>query len=380
MRSLLILVLATALPFSLRAQSSSANTSGTVSSSVGQPATATGDTSASAAASDDSSAPSDFAQPAAQQSKSPSTADTKGNKPRPGLDTDRPPIGGSMVGYIDNAVIGNEIRIRFDAGFDDNAPDRAEFFYAQCGCDGGTARGPKPGLVLNLNFQQLYIRAEYAPIKYFSAFVDVPVRWIQPQRFDPATIPSGGFGSQSGISDVEIGVKAAVVASSERYVTLQLVAAFPSGDSTRGLGTAHYTVSPSLLFFQRVTDRFSLEGQLGYSHPFAGDTPGFAGDIFTYGVGPSYELYRGERVRIAPVIEMVGWRVLGGKENNDAELIASGFTNPLISSDGTNIVNIKAGVRTSFGAHHSFYVGYGQAVTHDLWYKHIVRLEYRYSF
>ena len=45
-----------------------------------------------------------------------------------------------------------------------------------------------------------------------------------------------------------------------------------------------------------------------------------------------------------------------------------------------NIVNLKAGVRTNIGFHNSVYVGFGQALTHDDWYKHIVRLEYRYSF
>jgi hypothetical protein len=47
---------------------------------------------------------------------------------------------------------------------------------------------------------------------------------------------------------------------------------------------------------------------------------------------------------------------------------------------GTNIVNIKAGARASIGSHNSIYVGFGQAVTHDIWYKHLVRLEYRYAF
>ena len=46
----------------------------------------------------------------------------------------RTTIDPSMVGYIDNAVVHSEIRIRFDAALDDQTPDRAEFFYAKCGC------------------------------------------------------------------------------------------------------------------------------------------------------------------------------------------------------------------------------------------------------
>ena len=51
-----------------------------------------------------------------------------------------------------------------------------------------------------------------------------------------------------------------------------------------------------------------------------------------------------------------------------------------VSADGTNIVNLKVGVRTLIGKHNSFYVGFGQALTHSVWYEHIVRAEYRYSF
>ena len=51
-----------------------------------------------------------------------------------------------------------------------------------------------------------------------------------------------------------------------------------------------------------------------------------------------------------------------------------------MSADGTDIVNLKAGARAMVGAHSSFYVGYGHQLTHDFWYKEIVRAEYRYSF
>jgi hypothetical protein len=43
-------------------------------------------------------------------------------------------------------------------------------------------------------------------------------------------------------------------------------------------------------------------------------------------------------------------------------------------------VNGKFGVRTYFGHGHDLYIGYGQALTGDRWYKEIVRVEYRFSF
>jgi hypothetical protein len=308
-----------------------------------------------------------FAMPGAFAQQSAPQASKTGKS---GDSTDQPPIEGSMVGYIDDAVVGSEIRTRFDAAFDDNNPDRAEFFYAECGCDSSTARGPN-GLVKALNFEQLYLTGEFAPAKRLSFLVDVPLRWIQPQAF---VAGSGSFTNQGGISDVQAGFKFAAVAAHREYLTFQFVASFPSGNSTEGLGTAHYSVMPSLLYFQRVTDRFSFEGQLGDTHPIGGDTPGFTGDVLDYGVGPSYELYRGENVRFAPVLELVGWKVLGGMQTSFIPAWS------ITSTDGINIVNLKVGARTSFGEHDSFYLGFGQALTHELWYKHIIRLEYRHSF
>src|ERR1035438_9208721 len=94
----------------------------------------------------------------------------------------KPKIPGSMVGYIDNPIVQSQIRIRFDAAFDDEFPDRSEFFYAKCGCyaflqpkslPGAPAAlymaydpntpGPGPGVPTSVNFQQLYMNVEYSP-------------------------------------------------------------------------------------------------------------------------------------------------------------------------------------------------------------------------
>jgi hypothetical protein len=310
-------------------------------------------------------------------------------------------IPGSMVGYIDNAIVGSQIRIRFDAAFHNSAPDRAEFFYAQY----AGLNGPGPNsVVAALNFQQLYFYGEYAPTKRFSFFTDIPVRWIQPEltvaNVNPSLSPPFPNVNEAGLGDVAAGFKLAAVASPNQYLTFQFQAYFPSGNASTGLGTRHYSVEPALLYCRRLSDRVAVEAQVGDSHPIGGSFcllpcntttasetlgNGFAGDVFFYGVGPSYVLYRGENVRIAPVIELVGWRVLGGLETNCIGGVLAGVPNSCAnqegaSANGTNIVNLKVGARTSIGRHNSFYVGFGQAITHSVWYEHIVRAEYRYSF
>lgn len=311
---------------------------------------------------------------------------TQSQKTAPTKEPSGPPLEGSMVGYIDDPIVGSQIRIRMEAGFKDNAPDRAEFFYPQCGCNPG-GPGPSPGASNNINFQQLYFLAEYAPVGRFSVFTEVPIRWIQPQSFIPGTgdvvhgvhtgLPS--FSNQSGMSDVRAGFKLAVSASSNHSLTLQFKGYFPSGDGSRGLGTAHYSIEPSLLYYQRLSDRWSVESQIGGWHPINGSNfsgRDYAGDIFFYGIGPSYQLVNRENIQFAPVVELLGWHVFGGLQL----LETPAGTPTLADASGTNIVNLKIGARTSFGRHNSVYAGFGQAVTHAVWYEHVIRAEYRYSF
>jgi hypothetical protein len=307
-----------------------------------------------------------------------------------------PKIPGSMVGYIDDPIVQSLIRIRFDDAFEDRFPDRSEFFYAKCACyrhlQGApspvnlafdpNAPGPGPGVPKAVNYQQLYLNAEYSPLRRFSAFLDVPVRWLQPQGF-LAVPPLPGFSNQSGISDVTAGFKFAAVASEGTYVSFQFKSYFPSGDASKGLGTNHYSIEPSLLLYQKLSSRFIIEGQVGDWHPIGGSagvpitsSEGFAGDVFFYGIGPSYKLYRGRRVGVAPVIELFGWHVISGFQTQPGGPVDGAAA----EVGGLNIVNLKVGVRTSIGFHNSFYVGFGQALTHDDWYKHIIRLEYRYAF
>jgi hypothetical protein len=303
----------------------------------------------------------------------------------PAKEPSGPPLEGSMVGYVDDAIVASQIRVRFDAGFKDNAPDRAEFFYPQCGCNGGGAPGPKPGASNDINFQQLYFQAEYAPVHRFSVFTEVPFRWIQPQSFIPGTFAgTTTFSNQSGISDVRAGFKLAVTASSDHSLTLQFKAYFPSGDGSRGLGTAHYSVEPSLLYYQKLSERWAVESQVGGWIPINGSSlagvGNYAGNIFFYGFGPSYQLVNRENIKFAPVVELFGWYVLGGLETLGTGLLPPAATATVADASGTSIVNLKIGARTSFGRHSSIYVGFGQAVTHEVWYEHIVRAEYRYTF
>lgn len=294
----------------------------------------------------------------------------------------RTTIDPSMVGYIDDAGVHSEVRVRFDAALDDATPDRAEFFYAKCGCyanaiganfDPNTP-GPGPGAPKDVNFQQFYFYGEYAPTSRLSVFTQFPLRWLQAKSF-PGTAQA--FPNSSGFGDMQIGLKFAPLASDRRYLTLQFKAYLPSGNAHAGLGTNHGTIEPSVLYYQRLSEKLAVEAELGDTHPLSSsagvptlNSKGFAGDVFFYGVGPSYQFINGEQFHLAGVLELVGWNVRSG--------YVTGPANP--STSGVNIVNIKVGPRMSFGAHHSFYAGYGVALSSQKWYREIFRTEYRYAF
>jgi hypothetical protein len=304
----------------------------------------------------------------------------------------RPKSEGSMVGYIDDAVPSTELRLRFDAGFNDPFPDRGEFFYGKCGCyrtapapvNDPKAPGPAPGIARNLNFQQLYLYGEYSPqrVPRFSAFFELPFRWIQPKFVENS---GGTFPNHGGVSDVSLGLKFAALDTERSTVSLQLKAYLPSGDAIKGLGTNHSSVEPSLLLYHSLSSRWTLEGQLGGWIPINGSrgvptagSSSFAGSILIYGAGVSAQLYQNNAIRIAPVVELFGWHLLGGFQTQAEP--AGPVLGVAARQDGTNIVNAKFGVRTTVHDHSSVYIGYGRAVTDAAWYKNLLRIEYRYVF
>jgi hypothetical protein len=290
-----------------------------------------------------------------------------------------PSLSRSPTGYIDDAAVGTELRVRFDAGFGMTTPDRAEFFYAKCGCfryaglDPGAA-GPGPGIVTNLRFQELHINYEHRFFRQFSLFVDAPFRSIQPTQVVGASMIT----AKTGPSDLQYGFKLAPIAGPAGYLTFQLRAYQPTGNSSLGLGTNHYSIEPAVLFTRKVAPRMAMSGQFSLWHPIGGATATplapaqqFSSNVLEYGLGGSYQFHAGENVRVGPVLEFVGWNVRQGYVTEP--------TGPAPGS-GVNIVNAKLGARVVVGGHNSLYFGFGRQLSHVGWYRDFLRLEYAHAF
>jgi len=300
----------------------------------------------------------------------------------------QPRTSNSNIGYIDSAIVADQVRVRYDSGYGINRPDRAEFFYAKCGCFRNPAlqaalgplfdpdaQGPigtdTNPVETNIDYQDIWFNAEKTLSDNLSAFVEVPVRFLDPDIND----------NTAGLADVQAGFKLALYTDECNYITFQLRTYVPTGDADRGLGTHHVSLEPALLAFRQLGNHWYLEGEFRDWIPIDGSD--FAGNVLRYGVGLSYDPYGSDCAcddcggcchgpRIVPVLETVGWTVLNG-----LELPGPG---PSVDASGTSIVNLKAGLRLHLDGQQQIYAGYGRAVTGDIWYQDIFRVEYRMIF
>jgi hypothetical protein len=335
------------------------------------------------------------------------------------------------AGYIDSAIIRSRFRMRYDTAYNLNSPDRAEFFYAKCGCFNvpslligpnaipgyskvydPRANGPlrpmqafnvHPGHGYsgepNVNYQVAAPYFEYAANPLTSFFIETPA------RFDSFALPilikqSPVFHYNTyGWSDMNLGFKRAFVAEPDRFYTFQFRTYVPTGSGEKGLGTNHASLEPGLLVFQRLSDRLYFSGELLDWIPV--HATDFAGNVLTYGAGLAYNIVLTQSFRVAPVVEFVGWTIMGGKElnpngnfnpNAPLSFLTGNVPEKIVSASDWTIINGKFGVRIGLGSYnqagggsplndrHSIYIGYGQSLTGDHWYKNILRLEYNFWF
>jgi hypothetical protein len=281
-------------------------------------------------------------------------------------------------GYLDPVAPATMFRLRYDVASNNAYPDRGEYFYAKCGCyrQAGidpNAAGPG-GINTSVDFQEIRGYFEYAFNRRFSMFGELPVRFVD---YDSQPgLPA--FSTTSGFADMNVGFKYALIAEPDEYLTFQVRAYLPTGQSEEGLGTDHVSIEPSLLYYRRLSQKWLFQGQFSEFSPIGGSD--FASDVLQYGAGLSYILHQGRKTTIMPTIEVVGWTFLNGQKFS-----------PIYgqsSASGDTIVNVKPGVRIGLGdapgpammQKHSVYAGFGVPVTNEQFYGDIFRLEYRILF
>jgi hypothetical protein len=273
--------------------------------------------------------------------------------------------------HLDLAPVFTHFRLRLDAGWDNPTPDRAEYFQGKSGFF-RTAAAPLPDpdapgprrLETDVDYQDLrgYLEVAVGPI--FSGFVEMPYRFIQPEQNEDT----------SGFGDMNAGIKAALLATDEDFLTFQFTTYIPVGDADRGLGTSHATVEPAILFLERITDRLTFYGDGRYWIPIDGTD--FAGQILRYGLGAGFDLGYGSRgnERVTALVETAGWTITHGGVF-DGNNPAAGIQN---AADDT-IVNLVLGLRYTLGTG-SVAASWSRPLTDPVWFDDFMRLEYRWAY
>jgi hypothetical protein len=262
----------------------------------------------------------------------------------------------SNVGYIDSALPVNAFMFRMDDVYGANRTDRAGYRYLQSDPNVGS-QDYAPYLELAYNDR-------------LSGFLQMNFVAANP-TFDP---------NVSGLGDTNLGFKWAFLSSDNQVATFQFRTYLPTGNPLNYLGTGHVSLEPGFLFYQQLTDECKLEGM--FKDWIGVGSSDFIGNILNYGLGISYMVYEREQVNFSPVLELVGWTVLSGKETIAPPTIAFNpdAQYPIKSAAGDTIINLKMGLRTNLGDYGSLYLGYGRPLTGDYWYKDLIRLEYRFTF
>jgi hypothetical protein len=298
-------------------------------------------------------------------------------------------------GYIDNAVLRNRVRLRYDYMEGINPSDRAEYLSASPLALGGRAGQP----LGNLKYQEIRTYVEWKFHDQVSVFAEFPVRMVD-NAIGQLDLLQGNFTNthNRGAGDINAGLRYALWQQPGSYLTGQVRVYMPTGDAAAYLGTGHAAIEAGLLFqhqrdrltfFGQVLDwqasgagRFSLANtNLPASRQFDGKL--FGGNVLQWGVGMGYDL--GRRVdhccvsRLTLVMEVVGWNVLDGLQSNVSGAGPNQQGDILSDATGDTIVNGKYGLRYTIGCN-SLYAGYGTAWTSDWWYTDMFRLEFGHNF
>lgn len=278
----------------------------------------------------------------------------------------------SKAGYIDTAMIRTMLRFRFDAAYEMDRPDRAEFFYTTWQAFGGQNPNPPEGFPdPDIDRQSVSLLYEHAFSRNFSAFVDVPFVFSDPLR-NP---------NDQAFGDMTAGIKLSLLHNNCQQLTFQLKNYIPLHDSDEHwTGTGHYSIEPGILYYRQLNERWSLEAEVRDWISIGGAENGgdaYAGNVLRYGVGLGTTMGSIGDYSVKPIVEVVGWSVLEGQvfdfEDDQTDI------GP-VDAKGDTIVNLKLGARLAKCGGNSLYAGWGHSLTGDRWYRNIFRLELRKVF
>ena len=266
---------------------------------------------------------------------------------------------GNAAFFVESPRPVTQQRARWDAGRTMIFPDRAEYFWAR---SDGSGRGPDAPLLQSLDYDQLSIYTEAAAGTAFSFFIDMSYREVDPL----------GAEHGAGFSDMNMGTKSVMFDSELLLVTFQFRTFIPQANSSKGLGTGHVSLEPSVLVGLNVGPATYLQGQVSEWIPLGGD-PDYAGSILHTHFSLNQVLYRWQPdVPLIGTMEVSSWSFQGGQ-----------YTDPGIgpvNASNETYVSAGPGFRVVVCEKIDFGVGVSFAITKDHFAERLYRSEFRWRF
>jgi hypothetical protein len=300
--------------------------------------------------------------------------------------------------YSDGPRPVTQMRIRWDNHYDIPFADRGEYWWAResakqavptGGCFPGASTGKGPNCVpSNIDVEDLSLYTE-AAMGRFSAFVEIPYREVGVQQSDVLAANVAGMTccNASGFTDMNVGTKSLLLDCELLQITFQFKTFIPIGNFTKGLGNAHVSLEPALLYAMKLTPDMYLQGETAYWIPIAGDSL-YQGNLFHTHLSLNKVIWR-----ILPNVQLIGtaevseYSFIGGNytaTNIFLPANAAGNTTgkaaPLAISATGSMCSIGPGVRLNICDRIDFGIGSQFSITGTDWAKEEFRAEFRWRF
>jgi hypothetical protein len=272
--------------------------------------------------------------------------------------------------FVDQVKPITQIRLRGDFANRYQFPDKAEFFWAAENIKGPhypnfVAPGTRPPGESNLNYSLGSLYMEGA-VNRFGMFVNLQYLNVEPTLYPGA----------SGFGDMQVGTKSLLLDCELIQFTFQFQVFIPTGNFTKGLGTAHVAFEPSLIAAIKLTPLTYFQAQTSFWWP-TGGVQNFQGPLFNWQLSLNQMLWH---CGCEKDIDLIGTAELGGYEIAGGAYTAPVVGIPLSAKDVGNIVNIGPGIRLVVCRKVDLGVGSQFAITRDRMAASLARVEFRWRF
>jgi hypothetical protein len=272
--------------------------------------------------------------------------------------------------FADNPRPQTQMRFRAALWNDFAFPDKAEYLWARI--NGKGPRGPANRGVRNTDVAALRMYTEGAT-GMIGVFVETNYVRFEP---DPP------FTSASGFGDLVVGTKTQLLDCELVEFAFQFKTFIPTGSFTKGLGTGHTSLEPSLLLALKLTPRLFFQGQFAYNFPIggtqaAGNTPGVQGPLFHYHMSLNRMLWEcgaDKGIQVVGVLEFGGYEICGGSYTNPANGVL------LPARDVGSVFQAGPGIRVNVCNTIDFGVGSQFAITDDNFGDQQIHVDFRWRF